>query len=179
MITETQRLILKEMSFNDYDDLYEILADSDIMKHYPYTFDEKRVKRWISLNIERYSVYGFGLWKTELKENGEMIGNCGITMQNINGTIKPELGYHIKKKYQRLGYAKEASFASLKWIFDNTPFKKIYSYMPKDNLASFRTALSVGMKKDFEYVNPEGTRIMVCSIDKNDMNCKQSEDFHK
>ena len=108
-----------------------------------------------------------------------MIGNCGITMQNINGTIKPELGYHIKKKYQRLGYAKEASFASLKWIFDNTPFKKIYSYMPKDNLASFRTALSVGMKKDFEYVNPEGTRIMVCSIDKNDMNCKQSEDFHK
>ena len=65
MIIETQRLILKEMSFNDYDDLYEVLADSDIMKHYPYTFDEKRVKRWISLNIERYSVYGFGLWKTE------------------------------------------------------------------------------------------------------------------
>jgi len=25
-----------------------------------------------------------------LKETDEMIGDCGITMQNINGSIKPE-----------------------------------------------------------------------------------------
>ena len=43
MMIETSRLILREMNMDDYDALYEVLADSDIMLHYPYTFDEKRV----------------------------------------------------------------------------------------------------------------------------------------
>ncbi len=44
---ETKRLILRELNENDFSALYEVLDDSDIMKHYPYTFDEKRVKNWI------------------------------------------------------------------------------------------------------------------------------------
>ena len=42
MMIETSRLILREMNMDDYDALYKVLADSDIMLHYPYTFDEKR-----------------------------------------------------------------------------------------------------------------------------------------
>lgn len=41
MQIETERLILREMNEEDFDDLYCVLADSDIMQHYPYTFDEK------------------------------------------------------------------------------------------------------------------------------------------
>lgn len=41
MMIETSRLNLREMNMDDYDALYEVLADSDIMLHYPYTFDEK------------------------------------------------------------------------------------------------------------------------------------------
>ncbi len=99
MIIETERLILREMTLDDYDALYAVLADSDIMQYYPYIFDESRVKGWITKNIERYQIFGFGLWAVVLKENDEMIGDCGITMQNINGSIKPEIGYHINKKY--------------------------------------------------------------------------------
>ena len=44
MKMETSRLILREMTMNDYDALYAVLADSDNMKHYPHTFDEKRVQ---------------------------------------------------------------------------------------------------------------------------------------
>ena len=47
MQIETERLILREMNEEDFDDLYCVLADSDIMQHYPYTFDEKRVRGWI------------------------------------------------------------------------------------------------------------------------------------
>ena len=43
MILETERLILREMNMDDYDALYAVLADTSIMQHYPYTFDEKRV----------------------------------------------------------------------------------------------------------------------------------------
>ncbi|MDD6810349.1 MAG: GNAT family N-acetyltransferase [Lachnospiraceae bacterium] len=48
MVIETERLILREMTTDDYDALYAVLADSDIMQHYPYTFDEKRVRGWIT-----------------------------------------------------------------------------------------------------------------------------------
>lgn len=97
MRLETERLILREMAPGDFDALYKVLGDSDIMQHYPYAFDEKRVREWIERNMERYQIFGFGLWAVVLKETGEMIGDCGLTMQNIGGKIKPEIGYHIRK----------------------------------------------------------------------------------
>ncbi len=62
MIIDTQRLFLREMNQNDFDALYRILSDAEIMRHYPYTFDEKRIMNWIEKNIERYRIFGFGLW---------------------------------------------------------------------------------------------------------------------
>lgn len=82
MILETERLTLRELTCDDYSALYAVLADSDIMEHYPYTFDGARVRRWIGRNMQRYETEGFGLWAVVLKETGEMIGDCGITMQN-------------------------------------------------------------------------------------------------
>ena len=97
MQLETQRLILREMVPGDFEALYKVLGDADIMRHYPYTFDEKRVRDWIDRNIERYEIFGFGLWAVVLKETGEMIGDCGLTMQNIGGKIKPEIGIGLLK----------------------------------------------------------------------------------
>ena len=42
VILETERLFLREMNMDDFDALYVVLADSDIMQHYPYSFDEKK-----------------------------------------------------------------------------------------------------------------------------------------
>ena len=47
MTLETERLYLREMTNDDYDALYAVLADSNIMQHYPYSFDESRVRSWI------------------------------------------------------------------------------------------------------------------------------------
>lgn len=146
MVIETKRLLLRDMTENDYDALYKVLADSDIMQHYPYTFDEARVRGWISKNIERYRIFGFGLWAVCLKETGEMIGDCGLTMQLINGQIKPEIGYHVRKDQQRRGYAKEAAAAVRDWTFNNTPFRIIYSYMKYTNIPSSSTAVSWGCR---------------------------------
>ena len=168
MILETERLFLRELTADDFDALYEVLADSDIMQHYPYTFDESRVRNWINKSIERYEIFGFGLWAVCLKETGEMIGDCGLTMQNINGMIKPEIGYHINKRYQRRGYAKEAARACRDWAFENTPFNILYSYMKKTNVASIATALANGMSKVDEYKDEENELTVVYAIKKGD-----------
>ena len=166
MIIETERLFLREMKENDFDALYEVLADSDIMRHYPYTFDESRVRNWIQRNIERYRIFGFGLWAVCLKETGEMIGDCGITLQLIDGQIKPEIGYHIRADKQRNGYAKEAAIAVRDWTFNNTPFQIVYSYMKYTNEPSVKTAISYGCKQVDEYKDDENEITKVFAISK-------------
>lgn len=147
----TKRLLLREMNTDDFDSLYRVLADSDIMQHYPYSFDEQRVRNWIERNIERYRIFGFGLWAVCLKDTGEMIGDCGLTMQNIGGTIKPEIGYHIRHDMQKKGYAKEAATAVRDWTFNNTTYNEIYSYMKYTNEPSARSAMSWGCRQVDEF----------------------------
>ena len=180
MIIETERLFLREMKENDFDSLYEVLADADIMQHYPYTFDESRVRNWIQRNMERYRIFGFGLWAVCLKETGEMIGDCGLTMQLIDGEIKPEIGYHIRADKQRNGYAKEAAIAVRDWTFNNTPFQIVYSYMKYTNEPSVKTAISYGCKQVDEYQDDENEITKVFAISRDqwaDLNMQLLEDF--
>ena len=55
MILETERLFLREMNMDDFDDLYVVLTDSDIMQHYPYSFDENRVREWIVRKFQLFT----------------------------------------------------------------------------------------------------------------------------
>lgn len=155
MQLETERLILREYTMEDFDALYEILSDEETMKHYPKPFDEEKVRYWINWNITNYETFGFGLWAVVLKDTNEMIGDCGITMQIIDGEIKPEIGYHINKKYQRRGYATEAARKCRDYIFKNTSFNIIYSYMKYTNIGSYSVAIKNGMKLIKEYDDPK------------------------
>ena len=161
---ETERLFLREMTPNDFDALYAVLADSDIKQHYPYTFNNARVQGWINKNIDRYRVFGFGLWAVCLKATGEMIGDCGLFMQNINGTVLPEIGYHTAKAHQRRGYAAEAAKAVRDWAFPHTPFDAVYSYMKKGNIPSAATARANGMTLLYEFTDDENEQTAVYGI---------------
>ena len=154
---ETERLLLREFTRDDFGALHEILSDPETMQHYPTPFDEDRTRNWIERNLENYRRYGFGLWAVVLKETGAFIGDCGITIQNIDGEMLPEIGYHIHRNYQRRGYAKEAARAVRDWAFRNTDYDIIYSYMKYTNVGSYSTAIANGMRKVKEYPDPKNT----------------------
>lgn len=155
VIIETERLLLREYTMDDFEALFEIVSDKETMKHYPAPFDIERTRGWITWNIENYRKYGFGLWAVVLKETNEFIGDCGITIQNIDGELLPEIGYHIHKKYWRRGYGKESARAVRDWVFMNTDYNEIYSYMKYTNVGSYSTAIANGMKKVKEYPDPK------------------------
>ena len=167
LIIETERLYLREMTENDFEALNKVLADQSVMQHYPYAFDRARVSDWIQRNIDRYRIFGFGLWAVCLKETGEMIGDCGLTMQIIADEIKPEIGYHIRADKQRNGYAAEAATAVRDWTFANTPFNMIYSYMKYTNLPSRKTAIAYGCRQVSEFKDDvnEITKVFAISRD--------------
>lgn len=157
MTIETRRLILREYTMEDFDALYEILSDPETMQHYPAPYTPEKTRHWIEWNLENYRKFGFGLWAVVLKENGEFIGDCGLSLQNIDGRMLPEIGYHIHKKHWRQGYGKEAARAVRDWAFENTAYNVIYSYMKYTNVGSWSTAIANGMKKVKEYPDPKNT----------------------
>ena len=150
-IIETDRLFLREMCMDDYDALYAVLGDAENMRHYPYSFDEQRVRGWIERNIARYREYGFGLWAVCLKDTREMIGDCGLTLQPIHGEMLPEIGYHIRRDCQCKGYAREAAAAVRDWAFHHTAYPALYSYCKYTNEPSYKTAEAIGMRFEMEY----------------------------
>ena len=146
MTLETQRLMLREMNPEDFQALFRVLSDPETMWHYPYTFDGQHVRDWIERNMNRYRKDGFGLWAMCLKDTREMIGDCGLTLQKINGELLPEIGFHIRRGCQRKGYAKEAARAVRDWAFQNTEYPALYSYCRYTHAASIRTAESIRMR---------------------------------
>lgn len=151
LLMETERLILREMNQEDFDALYRVLADHVNMQHYPHAFDETHVVKWIDRNQQRYARDGFGLWAVCLKETGEVIGDCGLTLQSIEGEMLPEIGYHIRRDCQHKGYAREAAAAVRDWAFTHTDYDSLYSYCKYTNIASYKTAEAIGMKYMKEY----------------------------
>ena len=164
MILETDRLILRELTGSDFAALYAVLADSDVSRHYPYTFDEARVQNWIARNRQRYQTDGFGLWAVVRKDTGELIGDCGLTIQNIHGQPLPEVGYHIRKDHWRQGYGSEAAAACVRWAFEHTQYPAVYSYMKYTNIPSRRTAMKCGMEFVEEYPDPDNGFTAVYTI---------------
>ena len=144
-IIETERLWLREMMVDDAEKLSLVLSDPHLMKFYPHPFSRGEVEAWIERNIERYRKLGFGLWGVIEKESGEFIGDCGITMQSVDGETFPEIGYHLRKEWQGKGLATEAAKAC-KEFARQKGFAKIISYMKSDNIPSRRVAERNGMK---------------------------------
>ena len=161
---ETDRLIFREYTKNDFEALYAILSDPETMKHYPKPYDEKGTMRWIDWSLENYEKYGFGWWAIERKDTGAFIGDCGITMQMIDGELLPEIGYHIHKDHWRKGFGSEAAKAVRDWAFTHRDFKSLYSYMTKENVASYMTAAAAGLRKIKEFQDPEDGLLFVYAI---------------
>ena len=149
-IIETERLRLRELNKDDFDNLKAILQDPFTMKYYPKPYDDKGVLKWLDWNYGCYRKRGFGLWAVELKD-GTFIGDTGITLQNIDGKDVFEIGYHFNKEYWGNGYAIEAARACKDWFFKNTEYNEVYSYMNKKNIRSSNVAIKNGMSFIKEY----------------------------
>lgn len=163
-IIETERLLIREMNDDDFPALKAILSDPENMKYYPQPYDDNGVWRWINWCKDCYQRYGFGLWAVILKETGEMIGDCGISMQNIDEEEKPEIGYHLRIDCHQKGIGKEMAQAVKDYFFTHFDFDEVYSYMVDDNLPSYKLAESNGMTFRHLFTTKSGEVCRVYSI---------------
>lgn len=150
IILETQRLYLREMTENDYPALCKILQDKEVMYAYEHAFSDEEARAWLNNQFRRYEKYGFGLWAVILKETDEMIGQCGLTMQEVNENEVLEVGYLFMKAFWHKGYATEAATACKEYAFEVLKAEKVYSIIRDNNIPSQNVAKRNGMVKSGE-----------------------------
>ncbi|HUM05701.1 MAG TPA: GNAT family N-acetyltransferase [Terriglobales bacterium] len=146
MILETARLILREFEPDDTVALARVVSDPHTMRYYPAPYDHAGVEQWIARNRQRYKEDGVGLWGMVLKSTGELIGDCGITRQPVEGEFYYEIGYHLRHDCWGQGLATEAAIACREWGFANLKVDRLISLIRPENVPSQRVAERNGMK---------------------------------
>ncbi|NCE66128.1 N-acetyltransferase [Pseudoflavonifractor sp. 524-17] len=144
-ILDTQRLYLREMDRGDFGALCKILQDEEAMYAYEGAFSDAQVWEWLDRQIARYKKWGFGLWGAVLKETGELIGQCGLTMQPWKDGEVLEIGYLFQRAFWHRGYAIEAAAACRQYAFAVLNASEVCSIIRDTNQASQKVALRNGM----------------------------------
>lgn len=145
VIIETERLILREITQRDFDELCKILKDNAVMYAYEGAFNDQEVQQWLDKQLMNYANYGCGLYIVTLKSIGLSIGQCGITIQKCADTSVHEIGYLFQKAFWHNGYATEAAIACKNYAFEVLGIDKVYSIIRDSNVASQKVALRNGM----------------------------------
>ena len=157
---ETQRLVIENMTVDDFESLKNILTDPVTMQFWPTPFSNEQVMNWINKNLANYIEYGFGRWLVKLKNSNVIIGDCGFFVSEINDRIENDLGYIIYSKYWGKGYGLEAARACLEYGFNRLNMKRIVANMPYDHYASIKVAEKLGMTKEKEFLNKRNKDIL-------------------
>jgi len=156
---ETARLRLRRLTPDDESALFEVFADPYAREFYPQMSDPIHVQGWIAWNLRNYEAHVFGLWAVELRSSGRLIGDCGLTYQDVEGTRELEIGYHVVEAERRKGYATEAARACLDFGFRRTSSAMICSIVSASNAASQTVAERVHVQRR-EFTENEKPRVL-------------------
>lgn len=146
----TERLAFREMSEGDLDAMADLLGDPEVMTFYARPKDRAEALAWIAWNRRLYRERGFGLWLVELRETRAFVGDCGLTPQDVDGTVEIEVGYHVRRSLQGLGYATEAAAAVRGHARDVLGLTRLVAIIDPRNGASQRVAEKTGLALEKE-----------------------------
>jgi RimJ/RimL family protein N-acetyltransferase len=146
-VIETERLSLRQLKADDFSNLFPVFADEQTMEFYPSPFSQEMVRSFIEKQLTSYKTNHFGLWAVELKGTRQFLGDCGITLQDIDNQIVPEIGYHFNKKYWHRGFATEAVQGCIAYAFNEFNMKEIYIHTYVKNIPSIRVAERMHFQK--------------------------------
>jgi RimJ/RimL family protein N-acetyltransferase len=147
---ETERLILKGPTVDDYPDIAATWADPEVVRYIggvPFGAEDtwQRLLRYAG----HWALLGFGSWIVREKTGG-FVGDVGLLDLHRDITPKldlPELGWVLAKRAHGKGYATEAVKCIIAWgeqHFGPRPFSCI---IDTDNHASHRVAEKCGFRQ--------------------------------
>ncbi|WP_342555658.1 GNAT family N-acetyltransferase [Paenibacillus sp. FSL R7-0652] len=161
---ETKRLTFREYTKDDFEHLYTMTSEPNVMKYIrhggPWTKEEtmQSLEKFVQWNKS-----GQGLFLAFNKEDGQLIGTSGLIPQVIEGMKELEVGYWVREPFWGQGYGYEQAKA---WKEHGLRLghKRLISLIQHGNAGSMRIAQKNGMIHE-KNVGINGKQVAVFSIE--------------
>jgi RimJ/RimL family protein N-acetyltransferase len=146
-VLETGRLILRWLSVEDAEFILRLLNEPSFVRF----IGDKGVRSMDDARdyilrgpVDSYERFGFGLYLTELKENGVPIGICGLLKRESLKDV--DIGFAFLPQYWKKGYAFESASAVMTYGRNVVGLRRIVAITSPDNDASIRVLEKLGLR---------------------------------
>jgi len=148
---ETERLIIRNWKEEDRDLMYLINSDNRVMEFFAMRRNREESDALLDRIRDEINANGFGFTALELKENGCVIGFCGIsdaTTEDPSFHGQVEIGWRIAPQFWGKGYATESAKRLLRFGFEDIGLPEIVSFAVHNNHRSTAVMERIGMVRD-------------------------------
>lgn len=148
MISETQRLIIRNWKDSDFDTFHRLNSDEDVMHFFPWRCTLEQSDEKFKVIKQELRNSGIGFAALEEKASGLTVGMCGLLKTNL-GTVVPdgtiEIGWRLLPPCQGKGFATEAARAVLDYGFEKLGVQNIVALAVHNNFPSIRVMQRIEM----------------------------------
>ena len=148
-IITTPRVVLRWISEDDIDSLYEIFSNPQVMRYWstaqlPDREAAADLQREIADGNESNTMLKWGL---ALRDSNTVIGTTTLFNLNLDNG-RAELGYAMGRAYWGKGYMNEALQALVSHAFDVMELRRLEADVDPRNAASIRTLERLGFQRE-------------------------------
>ncbi len=172
---ETNRLILRDVTSDDAEDMFNYLSDGEVVKHMGLPPSQTIADvldeiKWYTSILEE----GSGIrWGITLKDAGKVIGSCGF-LNMVPKHYRAEVGFELSKEFWGRGIAGEALRAMVKYGYVHYRLERIEALIEPDNLPSQKLVekhgfIREGLLRHYEYTCGKFDDLYMYSLLKNDI----------
>ncbi|HSL30739.1 MAG TPA: GNAT family protein [Anaerolineales bacterium] len=148
MKIETERLILRDFVWDDWQRVLEYQSDPLYLRYNKWTHRTPEAVQefvdWFLKQQKQQPRIKFQL-AIILKSNNLLIGNCGVRMDKA-GAVQADIGYELDSQYWHKGYATEAAHAIVDFGFERFGVHRVWADCVADNTGSAHVLEKLGMK---------------------------------
>ncbi|MBL7925182.1 MAG: GNAT family N-acetyltransferase [Bacteroidia bacterium] len=144
-ILETSRCRMREMQPGDGPVFYELNLDPEVIRYTgDQPFESVEAATDFLKNYDAYRKYGMGRWVVEQKDDGRILGWCGL--KYLADEQEVDIGYRFFRRYWGQGFATETARCCIGYGFDVLRLPRIIGRSAVANLPSVRVLEKCGLK---------------------------------
>ncbi|MBX7541501.1 GNAT family N-acetyltransferase [Qipengyuania sphaerica] len=157
--TETERLILRDWREEDWEPFWQGTNTPAVMEWLGGVCDEAKRLAAQERLLKYQADHGHTFWVVERKEDGVILGFCGLKRCNQEGgpLDEMEVGWRLREDAWGKGYAREAASASLALAFERFGAEQVIALTVQSNTPSWGLMKRLGMERneDLDFANSD------------------------
>ena len=154
IIFETERLVVRSYTMDDFDNFYRLNGDEDVMRFIRPAQSKKHSQEFLQKIIAAYAERpGMGRWAMFFREDNQFAGSFAIIP--IENSDQLQLGYALIKENWGKGYASESVKGGLQYAFGHLGLTEIAGITYPENIPSQKVLLKNGFVFEKTFLEEE------------------------